>query len=243
VAFSVRRIETTPASMLIETPPSLHSVIRRGSPQGGIQQLVTMRPPKHQARFCQKARGLPMRVPPNQLCSRVGKSDAFDDALASFAMAYAVRTHKYYVVGVGDQVSENIQNLGFEVVGEVVVTPSLANEILHVDAVAFQQQRASQRRLALGGERLVLVKIRAHGLGIEAFLPEHCLRASAQQTDIRPVRISADHQTVRGPAGYWASAIAIHLGTSHGLLPDLTRFVRAATYMQSARGVLPLGAA
>src|SRR5262245_10706918 len=72
---------------------------------------------------------------------------------------------------------------------EVVVTPSLANEILRVGSVPFQQQRASQRKLALGCERLVLVKIRAHGRGIEAFFPERRLRASAQQTDIRPARI------------------------------------------------------
>jgi hypothetical protein len=92
------------------------------------------------------------------------------------------------VVGGGDQVPENIQNLGFEVAREVVVTPSLANETLRVGSVPFQQQRASQRKLALGCERLVL-KIRAHGRGIEAFLPERRLRASAQQTDIWPARI------------------------------------------------------
>jgi hypothetical protein len=74
----------------------------------------------------------------------------------------------------------------------VIRSPGLANETLRVGAVAFQQQRASQRKLALGGERLVLVKIRAHGLGIEAFLPERRLRASAQQTDIRPARILGD---------------------------------------------------
>ena len=96
------------------------------------------------------------------------------------------------MVGVGDQVSENIQNLGFQFAGEVVVTPSLANETLRVGAVAFQQHRASQRKLALGGERLVLVKISAHGPGIETFLPERRLRASAQQTDTRPARIVGD---------------------------------------------------
>jgi hypothetical protein len=30
------------------------------------------------------------------------------------------------VVGVGEQIFKNVQNLGFEVAGEVVVTPSLA---------------------------------------------------------------------------------------------------------------------
>ena len=96
------------------------------------------------------------------------------------------------MVSVGNQPSENIQNLDFEVAGEVVVTPSLANEILRVGAVAFQQQRASQRKLALGGERLVLAKIPAHDLRIEPFLPERRLRASAQHTDIRPARIVGD---------------------------------------------------
>jgi hypothetical protein len=100
------------------------------------------------------------------------------------------------VVGAGDQVSENIQNLGFEVAREVVVTPSLANEILRVGSVPFQQQRASQRKLALGCERLVLVKICAHGRGIEAFFPERRLRASAQQTDIRPARIVGNKSNI-----------------------------------------------
>jgi hypothetical protein len=100
------------------------------------------------------------------------------------------------VVGAGDQVSENIQNLGFEVAGKVVVMPSLPNKILRVDSVAFQQQRASQRKLALGGERLVFFKISAHEMGIEAFLPERRFRASAQQTDIRPARIVGDESNI-----------------------------------------------
>src|SRR5262249_6613914 len=87
-------------------------------------------------------------------------------------------------------------NVGFEGAGKVVVTPSLANKILRAGAVAFQQQRASQRKPALRCERLVLVKIRAHGLGIEAFLPERRLRASAQQTDIRPTRIVGDEGNI-----------------------------------------------
>ena len=98
------------------------------------------------------------------------------------------------MVGVGDQVSENVQNLGFEIAGEVVVTPSLANEILRIGAVAFQQQRASQRKLALRGERLV--QIRADGLRIEPLLPECRLRTSAQQTDIRPARIVRDEGNI-----------------------------------------------
>ena len=100
------------------------------------------------------------------------------------------------MVGVGNQVSENIQNLGFEGAGKVVVTPSLANEFLRFGPFAIQQQSASQRKLALRGERLVLVKIRAHGLRIEAFLPERRLRASAQQTDIRPARMVGDEGNI-----------------------------------------------
>src|SRR6266436_1586617 len=79
---------------------------------------------------------------------------------------------------------------------EVVVTPSLANEILRVGSVPFQQQRASQRKLALGCERLVLVKICAYARGIEAFLPECRLRASVQQTDIRPARVVGNESNI-----------------------------------------------
>src|SRR5262249_56116995 len=61
--------------------------------------------------------------------------------------------------------------------------------ILRVGSGPLQEERGSQRKLALGCERLVLVKIRAHSRGIEAFLPQRRLRASAQQTDIRPARI------------------------------------------------------
>ena len=41
------------------------------------------------------------------------------------------------MVSVGNKPSENFQNLDLEIAGEVVVTPSLANETLRVGAVAF----------------------------------------------------------------------------------------------------------
>ena len=65
---------------------------------GSIGELVEENALVNYARLCGRtlARAHARSADPVVLAGYMGKSDAFDDALASFAMAYAVRTQKDY---------------------------------------------------------------------------------------------------------------------------------------------------
>ena len=74
---------------------------------GSISELVEENALVNYARLCGRtlARAHARSADPAVLAGYMGKSDAFDDALASFAMAYAVRTQKDY-----DQLTKSKRN-------------------------------------------------------------------------------------------------------------------------------------
>ena len=97
--------------------------------------------------------------------ARLGKRERVAaDAVGSAQAAVGVlrvepHVHAGLVVGVGEQVAEDVERLAFQVAREVVVAPSVAHQALRTGAVALQQKRAGERELALGGERAVLAEI------------------------------------------------------------------------------------
>ena len=97
-----------------------------------------------------------------------------------------------------EQVAEDVERLAFELGRQVVVAPRLAHEALCAGAVALQQQRAAERKPALGGERPRLAEIAAHDRRIEPLLPERRLGAAPQQSDARPARVLVDEGDVAG---------------------------------------------
>jgi len=74
---------------------------------GSVSELVEENALVNYARLCGRtlARAHARSADPAVLAGYMGKSDAFDDALASFAMAYAVRTQKDY-----DQLTKSKRN-------------------------------------------------------------------------------------------------------------------------------------
>jgi uncharacterized protein (DUF2252 family) len=75
---------------------------------GSISELVEENALANYARLCGRtlARAHARTADPAVLAGYMGKSDAFDDALASFAMAYAVRTQRDY-----DQLAKSKRNV------------------------------------------------------------------------------------------------------------------------------------
>ena len=74
---------------------------------GSVSELVEEKALANYARLCGStlARAHARSADPAILAGYMGKSGAFDDALASFAMAYAVRTQKDY-----DQLAKSKRN-------------------------------------------------------------------------------------------------------------------------------------
>jgi hypothetical protein len=74
---------------------------------GSISELVEENALVNYARLCGRtlARAHARSADPAVLAGYMGKSGAFDDALASFAMAYAIRTQKDY-----DQLAKSKHN-------------------------------------------------------------------------------------------------------------------------------------
>ena len=72
------------------------------------------------------------------------------------------------------------RRLRFEIAGEAVAAPGVADRLVGAGAVALGEQRARQRELALGGMRRIGLEEGEHGRRVAALLPQHRLRPPAQ---------------------------------------------------------------
>ena len=84
-------------------------------------------------------------------------------AQAGFGVVLLVEAavHARLVVGAGQELAELLLNLQFDLLRERVVAPGLAHQRLGALAVALREQRAGERQLALGAERLVAAEVGA----------------------------------------------------------------------------------
>ena len=106
--------------------------------------------------------------------------------------------HPRLVVGAGEELAELLLHLQFDLLGDGVGAPHLAHQRLRALAVALREQRAGQRQLALGAERLVAAEVGADGGRVMPVLEQDGLGLAAQRRDARPARVGVDESHVAG---------------------------------------------
>ena len=87
------------------------------------------------------------------------------------------------------------ERLGFNVLGQLLRPPGLANLALGTVTIALGQQHARKRKAAFGTRRLA-AREATHGRGVAPLLPQSPFGAPAQQPNVRPARVVANEYRV-----------------------------------------------